>query len=135
MEKKFHWLRELPNLAGVIVGIVLTAIGGVMIINTVLKVYVFGFETNSYFNAEEQCTGKLGYVDGRSPIAVPTKNSEEEAQKLTQEEIDECIEKTTQTEKDRYRRQQQERMIDAIGFLAVGIFLWILNRRRKKGEK
>lgn len=124
MEKKLSWLRDLVNFGGIIVGIVLTAIGGVMFLNSMLKVYVFGFETNSYFNAEEQCT---------MPEYAPTKTGEDPQLKVKpQSEIDECITKKTEYEKIRYSRQQKESMIDGFAFLLVGIVLWVIHHNKKK---
>jgi len=131
MEKqKLPWLRELVNFGGSIVGIVLTAVGGVMFLNTVLKVYVFGFEINSYFSAEEMCQ-KEEYRSVPGPDkAVPT--MVQELKVNTPEEIAQCKEEKTQVEKDRYSRQQKEKMVDGFAFFLVGVVLWALHRRKKK---
>ncbi len=129
MEKK-SWLSQLVNVGGTIVGIVLTAVGGVMFLNTVLKVYVFGFEINSYFSAEEMCQ-KEEYRSVPGPDkAVPT--MVQELKVHTPEEIAQCKEEKTQVEKERYSRQQKERMVDGFAFLFVGLALWTIHRREKK---
>jgi len=123
MEKsKFSWLRDLVNFGGTIVGIVLTAVGGVMLINSVLKVYVFQFDTNSYFNAEEMCQN----------YPMKTMNGIAEPEEKTEEELSKCVEEKTAFEKGRYTRQQHEKMIDGAAFLLVGAFLWLIHRRKKK---
>ncbi|MCF7812696.1 hypothetical protein K9M59_03850 [Candidatus Gracilibacteria bacterium] len=127
MEKKFSWLRDLVNVGGTIVGIVLTAIGGVMFLNSSMKLYVFHFESSSYFNAEEQCT---------MPKYVPRmEGSEPEQQEKTPEEIEECIQTKEKYEKARYRRQQQEQMVDGVAFLIVGLGLWIVHHYRRKKDQ
>lgn len=126
MEKKFSWLRDLINVAGVVVGIVLTAIGAIMFLNSSLKLYVFGFETSSYFNAYEQC---------EQPEWVPVKGADRtEKKEKTPEEVEECVTKKTEYEKERYARQQKEQMIDGFAFLFVGLFLWLLHKKMKKEE-
>ncbi len=132
MEKqKLPWLRELVNFGGSIVGIVLTAVGGVMFLNTVLKVYIFGFEINSYFSAEEMCQ-KEEYRP--APSIGPDAKMVSELKVNTPEEIAQCKEEKTQVEKERYARQQKEKMVDGFAFFLVGVVLWALHRRKKKGE-
>jgi hypothetical protein len=126
MEKKITWLRYLMNVAGVVVGIILTAIGSIMFLNSSLKLYVFRFEVSSYFNAQEQC---------EQPKWIPGKDDNQtEKKEKTPEEIETCITKKGIYEKERYTRQQQEQMIDGFAFLIVGIFLWLIHKRMKKEE-
>jgi len=133
MDKKHSlaWLPDLVNVGGTIVGIVMTAVGGVMFLNTTLKVYVFGFETNTYFNAEEQCRNDKLYAPR------PTSSNEVSIEKqptveINEEEISQCVERKANIEKENYRRRQYEQMIDGFAFLFVGIFLWIMHRRKRK---
>jgi hypothetical protein len=41
-------IKNLINLVGVTAGIIITAIGSIMLLNSFLKLYVFGIETDSY---------------------------------------------------------------------------------------
>lgn len=119
-----HWLRDLVNIGAAITGIVLTAIGSVMVLNATMKLYVFGFETNSYFNAEEQCTNDHMY-------RAKPEGEADKKEKMTDEELAKCVEKKTVAEKGRYQRQKKENIIDGLGFLIVGGALWFFHRRRE----
>ena len=124
--KKNSWIttlsQELPRLAGAVIGIGLTAIGIVMATNTILKLYIFNFETPSYFNAEEMC--QYQRYEQLEPNEKPKKlNAEEKAT---------CITEETEKSKIRYQRSKKESLIDAIAFLAVGIPFWILFWKKKQ---
>jgi len=124
-EVRLTWIHDLINFGGAIVGIVLTAIGGVMFLNTSLKLYVFRLETNPYFSFREMCDDEFygkPYVEPGQ--MVPPKK--------TEEEIQDCMNKRLEIEKKSFRRQQQENFIQGTAFLIVGAFFWILHRRRKK---
>ncbi|MCF7830462.1 hypothetical protein K9M41_00480 [Candidatus Gracilibacteria bacterium] len=124
MEKtKFSWIRDLVGFGGTIIGIVLTAIGGVMFLNTVLKVYVFNFETPPYFQAKEMCQN--GY-----PMRTP--EGMVEPGNTSEEDLAKCMAEKEEVEKTRYMRQQYERMVDGFSFLIVGAFFWLMHRRKRK---
>lgn len=122
MDKKINWLRDFPRFAGTIIGIALTAIGGVMTLNVVLKVYVFGFTENSYFSAEEQCRFQdfAEVKEGAKPA------------RLSAEEKKDCIDQKKQIESNRFLRQKKENLIDGAAMLLVGIPFWIIFTRRRK---
>ena len=124
MEKKLNWLRDFPRFAGTLVGIALTAIGGVMTLNVVLKVYVFGFTSNSYFSAEEQCKFQdyAEVKEGAKPA------------RLQGEERTACIEEKTKVEETRFIKNKKENLIDGAAMLLVGIPFWIIFTRRKEEE-
>jgi len=123
-DSKFR-LRDLVNVGGVIMGIALTAIGAIFVLNTVLKVYVFEFTTNSYFSAQEMCQYDH-MARSEKPMDGP--------KKLEGEEYDQCVIDKTELESVRFVRQKQERMIDGLAMLLVGIPFWLIFgvRRKKK---
>lgn len=124
------WLGDLVRVGGALVGIVLTAIGGVMFSNTLLKYYVFGFDTGRHFQAEEMCrTGKSVNEFGMRDIHIEKPETPEQ---MNDEEVAECIERKTEIEKARYARNEKEEMIDGFAFLIVGAFLWWVHRRKKQ---
>jgi len=125
MEKSFTWLRELVPIAGHILGIVLFAVGGIMFMNPLLKLYVFGYESNSYFNPTEICENDQRY---------PRTTKEEIAEKefiLDETELSKCIEKKKEQEISRYTRQQHDNMINGVVSLFFGLIFWGIYRRRK----
>lgn len=122
MAEKSFWMQRFPKLIGTLVGIVLTAIGGVMTLNVVLKVYVFGFTTNSYFSAEDQCK-----FEDYSLV-----KEGEKAKLLKGEERTACIAEKTKIENDRYLRDKKENLVDGAAMLLLGIPFWIIFARRKE---
>ena len=121
-DSKFR-LHDLIPVGGVIIGIALTAIGSIMILNTALKLYVFGFNTAPYFSAEEMCR-----YDNSGIKAV----GEEGPRELTGEEKGTCITEKTENENKRYLRQKEENMIDGLAMLFVGIPFWIFFGIKRK---
>ena len=122
-DSKFR-LRDFVNVGGMIIGIALTAIGAIFVLNSALKVYVFGFDTPPYFSATEQCQ----YDHQAKPM-----NREDGPVKLEGEEYDKCVVEKTASESARYIRQREENMIDGLAMLLVGIPFWLMfGVRRKK---
>lgn len=132
MSEKLPWLRELANFAGILVGIVMVAIGTVMFLNAGLKFYVFGFETNSYFNAENMCNERVdpAYAgEERTKVLAKMTEAEKEAK------VEKCITRETEAAKKGYARQQKESLVEGLVSIIVGSILWFAHRRRKKGKK
>jgi len=121
-DTKFR-LRDFINIGGVIIGIALTAIGSIFILNTILKLYVFDFDTNPYFSATEQCQ----YDHMAKPM-------DDKPKKLEGEEYEKCVTEKTILENDRYVRRKQESMVDGLAMLLVGLPFWLIFgvRRRKQ---
>jgi len=120
--KKYTWILYLQNLVGTTVGIVMLSIGLSLILNTVAKVYILGYETSSYFSAEDMCRfSEPGVI---SPSEVPP-------QPLTGEEKEKCITRETEREKKRYLREKMENMIDGGILVLIGAPLWFFHRRKK----
>jgi hypothetical protein len=126
---RFH---DLINVGGIIIGIVLTAIGSIFLLNAVLKLYVFEFNTNPYFSATEMCQyDHMAKPAIREPIEKPTNTG---PVKLEGEAYDTCVEEKSALENQRYVRRKQENMIDGLAMLLVGIPFWLIFgvRRKKK---
>jgi|GEM_PF-647736 hypothetical protein len=122
-DSKFR-LHDLINIGGVIIGIALTAIGSIFLLNAVLKLYVFDFDSNPYFSATEQCRYDHNNVKmGESPT------------KLEGEAFDTCVTEKTEQENLRYVRKKQESMIDGLAMLLVGIPFWLIFGVRRKKKK
>jgi hypothetical protein len=127
-DKKLGWLYDLINFGGAVTGIILTAIGGTMLLNASLKLYVFKFDSNEYsYIRAEDCR----YDYNISPVVaiktgenIPKERSEEDAQK--------CLNDRIAEEKQRYTRNKQENMVDGLAMLIVGIPFWIIFDRRRQ---
>ncbi len=126
-EKKLGWLYDLINFGGAVTGIILTAIGGTMLLNAVLKLYVFKFDSYSYsYVTEDQCR-----FDYRVK-PFPVKEADTEPKERSEEEIKKCMEERKAEEKARYKRDKQENMVDGLAMLIVGIPFWIIFDRRRR---
>jgi len=117
-------LKKLPRFAGAIVGVVFTAIGGVMTVNAGLKTFVFGIETPRYFSASEMCKVQPweSVTEGEKPKS------------LTREEKKLCMEEKTAEARLKYQQERKENLIDGLAFLIVGVPFWIICGRKKKED-
>ena len=123
-DAKFR-LRDLINVGGVIIGIALTAIGSIFVLNTVLKLYVFHFDTPPYFSAEEMCQYDYN-ARPMTPDGGPVK--------LEGEAYDKCVTEKTDLETTRYVRQKKESMIDGLAMMLVGIPFWMIFGIRRRRD-
>ncbi len=130
-DKKLAWLPELIRFGGAITGIVLTAIGGVMLINATLKLYVFQFQTEAYqIVTDEECRYDHNrYADKVEDVEFT------KPYKRTAEEIELCKKERLEENKIRFERRKKENMVDGLAMLLVGIPFWIIFWRRKKSKK
>ena len=126
--KKLSWFRHFPPFAGTLVGIALTAIGGVMVLNVVLKLYVFGFDTPTYgISFQHECV-----YDNFADLGL--ENPKESRKKLSEEERANCITERKTEEKERYLRDKKENFVDGLAMLLVGIPFWVIFARKRKEE-
>jgi len=125
-EKKLGWLYDLINFGGAVTGIILTAIGGTMLLNSALKLYVFKFDSDSYsYVTRESCL----YDYNLPPVKViDTK----QPRQRSEEEIEKCLTERKAEEKQRYTRNKQENMVDGLAMLIIGIPFWIIFDRRRR---
>lgn len=124
-DKKLAWLPELIRFGGAVTGIVLTAIGGVMLINATMKLYVFDFQSEPYqIVSTEECK----YDHNRSI----KKDDETKPYARTAEEIEECKVERLAENKIRFERSKKENMVDGLAMLLVGIPFWVIFWRKRK---
>ena len=122
-EKKLAWLPDLIQFGGAITGIILTAIGGVMVLNATLKLYVFNFQSEAYqIVTTQECK-----YDHNKNTTEATKPYER-----TPEEIETCKAELREENRLRFVRQKQESMVDGLAMLLVGIPFWLIFRKKKK---
>jgi len=128
--KKLTWLTDLQNFAGVVIGLIMLAIGSVMFLNSGAKLYILGYESNSYFSAEDRCN-----ENHISPIYLKAEISPaQKIEKKTPEEIEMCIEKATKKEKKQYTRNKLDDMLDGAIMVIIGFPIWFFHRQRKEKE-
>jgi hypothetical protein len=124
MTQKTHWLSILPKTIGLCAGIILTAVGSVMLLNAVLKLYVIQFDTPRY-------TDDYRMSCEYAPVNHYTEKPKEPALR-TEAELEKCMTEKKQNAKNQYQRNKKEDMVSGMSSLIVGIFFWIWFGRRKK---
>lgn len=124
-EKKLAWLPDLLRFGGAVTGIILTAIGGVMLLNATMKLYIFKFQTEPYqIVSTEEC--KYDYN-------IKT-TGQEQPYVRTEEEIAACKTDRLEQNKMQFERSKKENMVDGLAMLLVGIPFWVIFWRKRKGE-
>lgn len=124
-DKKLAWLPDLLRFGGAVTGIVLTAIGGVMLLNAIMKLYVFQFQTEPYqIVSIEEC--KYDHN-----IQMPEKEGITKPYMRTTEEIEICKAERLEENKLRFERSKKENMVDGLAMLLVGIPFWVIFWRKR----
>lgn len=126
--KRLAWLPELIQFGGAVTGIILTAVGGVMLLNATMKLYVFDFQSESYqIVSDEECRYDHNRSIKKADINEPYQR--------TVEEIEQCKETRKEENRMRFEQNKKENMVDGLAMLLVGIPFWIIFRKRKNCKK
>jgi len=124
MSSKFIQIfSRIIFLVGVSVGIIFTAVGTTMILNSSLKLAFF--DEPRYGNVSWQIgeCEVYGYSKGARPVIETI--APEKLPTPTDEEIAECKEDVKANSKEEFKRDKTENIVDGISFLIVGLILWI----------
>lgn len=142
MIQKKHWITSLPKVIGLCAGIILTAVGSVMVLNMVLKVYILGFTEPRYEgNYETMCEYKnenekrrmLNTLAQKNPEIAVVDTSLPMERSFAEKEA--CIAKEEAKAQKRYLREKKEDLVNGLSSLFVGIFFWTwFGYRRKKRD-
>jgi hypothetical protein len=141
-------IKKLINLVGVTSGIIITAIGSIMLISSFLKLYVFGIEKGAHFDPkwscniydiEEKITNDLLYSAKNVHILeIDSENknikkvfSEKEKEELAKKHK-KCILDENQKEKEKYFLSKKENMADGLALLIVGFTILLIYKMKKK---
>jgi hypothetical protein len=120
-ETKKDWVtRVVPSLAFT-AGIIMAAIGGIMLISSSLKLSMFDAEPYTVIT-EEEC--KYDYT----AVSVTPESG---PKMRTPEEIQSCLLRREQEELERFQNSKKENIIDGISALLVGGILILAFRKRK----
>ena len=137
-----HWLTSLPKVIGLCAGIILSAVGSVMVINMVLKVYIIGFTEPRYEgNYETMCEYKNKNEKRITLDTLAQKNPEISVvdtsfpMERSAAEKNACIAKEEAKAQKQYLREKKEDLVNGLSSLFVGIFFWVwFGYRRKKNN-
>ncbi len=135
-------LKNAVNLIGSSVGVILLAVGSVMLLNAVLKGYVFGLEKDSYYSQYEcdHILYPLDYDDrlmAFEEVDLVTESDEVASDGMTDEERQEkykaCQDRMEERAQEQFHNRTMHSMIDGLTAVIVGgALLWYYSRRPKK---
>ncbi len=141
--KILEFIKEAVRLVGASAGVILLAIGMVMLLQALLKLYVFQIKTESYGDFSYRCarfdpmTPEVLPLDLAGPhhkaSQKPKDLSAEEKAKM-QKQYDECIKKEEQKAELRYKKSKKSDMADGVAFLIAGTVLLLMFRRKRKNS-
>ncbi len=151
MNKVTEIIKNLINLIGVTVGIVIMSIGAIMLISSFLKVYVFHIEYNGYDDFSYKCeqfdvdfieANRLRGNNFGSKPAIMNSENEKQVAKLTEAEREklrkkykECKKEAQQEAHKKFLVQEKIHLATGIAFVVVGIPLLIYYQKRSRKEK
>ena len=150
VSKAVDIIKNLVNLVGITAGIIIASIGGVMFLNSILKLYIFDIKTDRFSSFEYRCNQfDLDNIRARKlvgggfnpmPIEVEMieKNNQknkkltEEDKKFLKKKYEECIEKAKKDDEEAFVQRKKMDLTDGLAFLIVGFALLFFYQRRKK---
>jgi len=152
--KVIELIGKLTKLVGVSAGIVLISIGGIMLLQAILKLYVFDIKTSQYPTIYGACdvydidrlravslTGSPAPVLDPEPIKSSrnTKKYSEltkEDKEFLKRKYSECIKKEQKSREESFSRDMKMDIANGIAFSLVGsLLLFFYGRRRKLHKK
>lgn len=110
-----EWIKKIVPTAGLLIGILFVAIGGVMTIGSALEYAILPPDLSF---VEEGCMYKFDQAAGKDmPLDANAKQ--------------ECIERRTLQEETMQKNNLLKNFVEGSSFLITGAFFWIFWNRRK----
>jgi len=118
-EIKSDWVSRVVTSLAFTAGIIMAAVGGIMILSSSLKLAMF--ETEPYtIITQEECKYDYNVYDKEGAPTV-----------RTTEEVEACLVRREQEELERFQNTKNENIIDGLSALLVGAILVLAFRKRK----
>ena len=148
-------ISKLINLVGVTAGIILVSIGGIMLLQAMLKLYVFGIEQGRFasqdyftcgvYDIDRMHAQSLTHIpSGPQPLEIappkfatqkPAKTYEDlsaEDKEFLRTKYEECIKKEKEGQIKSFKRDKKMDIADGVAFLLIGALLLFFYQRKKK---
>ena len=130
--KAIEIIKNLINVIGSSIGVIMIAIGSVMFLGAFLKLYVFNLKTDANFRTYE--CDQIINAPYTNPQIIEEKgvvhnqlSNQERTEKYTQ-----CIEREIDREQVRFINQKKHAMIDGFALIIIGLPILIFYMRRSK---
>ncbi|MDH5442069.1 MAG: hypothetical protein OEX08_00470 [Candidatus Nomurabacteria bacterium] len=111
------WIEKSVPSIGLLIGMVLTAIGAVMFLSSIIKIAVYNPTIQTYVS--NSCE-----YDFAKPVIEPGERTPR-----TPEEIEQCVADRQSEEQARYISNRKDNAIDGGVLLFVGIIFWAIFRQ------
>ena len=133
MSDKKHWITNIVPALAFAAGIIIASVGGIMVTSSSLKLAFFDSEPYSYIT-EDQCRHRSLPESSMKTLSgegsgLPGEVVDDHQQSL--DDIETCMHNLKEQEEKRFKKGQQENIIDGISALIVGGVLLLAFRRRK----
>lgn len=120
MSDKKHWIIKIVPALAFVAGIIMSSVGGVMLLSSSAKLALF--EHNSYdYVRSEDCR-----FDYRKKAEDGISDYER-----TGSEISDCVKEKKIENKQRFQNSEKQDIVDGISILFVGLILVLLFRKQK----
>ena len=139
-------VSSLVNLVGVTAGIIIVAIGSIMFLESIFKIYIFDIKEDKYNSFEYRCDQfDIDNIEARrllgqdfGPIHAKTivkdiKNLSEEEKEFLRKKYNQCVEDAKQKSQKQYLNNRKMNIATGLAFIIVGFpLLYFYQRRRKR---
>ena len=115
-----NWIEKIVPTIGLLIGIILVAIGAIITGGSALKLALYEPNPASLYNY--QCEFK------------PNSDATQPESRMTGTERTVCIESAQSDDAIRFRQDKKNMIIDGAMFLGVGIAFWIIFKRWKRNQ-
>ncbi|MDD3693886.1 MAG: hypothetical protein PHC89_00610 [Candidatus Pacebacteria bacterium] len=127
-ENTTHWITRLIPILAFAAGIIISSVGGIMLISSSLKLAFFQEDPYSYFT-EQECVYPYSKL---TPQPLSETERAGEIVEQNPEEIQSCIKRNREQQRYQFKNRHQQNIIDALSALVVGGILLAIFRKRNK---
>ncbi len=112
------WFKKIIPSIGLLVGMVLVAIGAIMLLSSAFKLV---FNVSTSYNDYYMCEFRYNPTLEKDVALEPT-------------EMAECKDREIAREQENFKQEKTSNIIDGGAFLVVGSFFWIFFWRKNKED-